>query len=138
MPVKFDPFVLAIPDDWSHKFDDGKLRANKNDEIRLNVSVWDMTNVEDYSLDSVFETIKAGYFNSDVNWGAYSSITKNDDAIYQTLEYLDDPRMVIAVAEKTVKDKKMVLVISFAGNSGKEVEMYFPVFTNVLENIEII
>jgi hypothetical protein len=135
MPVKFEPFVFAIPDDWNHINDNGTLRANKNNEIRLNISIWDMTNAADYSLSSVFETIKAGYFNSDVNWAVYSRVTQNDYSMYQTLEYLEDPRLIIAVAEKTVNGKKLALIISFAGNSGKEIEKYMDTFTNVLENI---
>jgi hypothetical protein len=134
----FGPFVLAIPEDWACVNDNGTLRANKNDQIRLNISLRDMSQAANYTLDALFETVKAGYFDSDMNWGAYSSVTKKDDLIYQTLEYLDDPRLVIAVVEKVVQGKQLALVLSFAGNSGKEIETHFQTFTDVLENVEVL
>ncbi len=136
--VVFEPFVFAIPADWECINDNGTLRANKNDEIRLNISIRNMSQVPDFTLDGFFETIKAGYFSSDINWAVYSNITRTDDTIYQTLEYLDDPRMVIAAAEKTVNGVHLALIISFAGNSGKDVEAHFNTFTNVLENIAVL
>lgn len=132
-----EPFIFKIPEDWEFINDNGVLRANKDDIVRLSISVRDMSMVPDYTLDALFETVKSGYFDSDYNWGAYSSVTKKDDCIFQTLEYLDDPRLIIAVAEKVVEGKQFALIIAFAGNSGSEVEMYSETFMSFLGNIEV-
>jgi hypothetical protein len=132
---KFGPFVVMIPEDWECINDNGILRANKDETVRINISLRDMSQVSEFSLDNLFETIKAGYYSSDINWAAYSEISKKDDAIYQTLEYLDDPRLILAVVKKNVEGRELVLIISFAGNSGKEIENHLQTFNNILENI---
>ncbi len=132
-----EPFIFKIPEDWEFINDNGVLRANKDDLVRLSISVRDMSSVPDFTLDALFETVKSGYFDSDFNWGAYSDVTKKDDYIFQTLEYLDDPRLIIAVVEKNVDGKLFTLIISFAGNSGSELEMHSETFMDFLGNIEV-
>ncbi len=136
--LKFGPFLLAIPEDWTTTNDNGTLRATKNDAIRLNVSMRDMSQVPEYTLDDFFETIKSGYYKTDINWAAYSAITKKDDLVYQTLEYLDDPRMVLAVVRKKAGGKDIVLNFSLAGNSGKDVETHLNTFTEIVENVSVL
>lgn len=135
---EFGPFIFAIPEDWNCIIDNGTLRANKGDVIRLNISMRDMTEESRYSLESLFETIKSGYLESDINWGVHSHIAQKGDYIYQTMEYLDDPRLILAVVEKIVTDRKLVVIISFAGNSEKDVKSNFDTFKNLLEKVELV
>ena len=79
-----------------------------------------------------------GYYDTDVNWGAYSEITNKGDVVYQTLEYDEDPRLILALVRKNVDNQDLILTISFAGNSGKDIEAHKEVFNHVLENIEVI
>lgn len=135
---KFGPFAVMIPEDWNCINDNGTLRANKGDDVRLNISVRNMSEVSQYTLDSLFETVKRGYYDTDVNWGAYSEITNKGDVVYQTLEYDEDPRLILALVRKNVENQDLILTISFAGNYGKDIEMHKEVFYKVLENIEVI
>ena len=135
--VAFGPFVINVPQDWACVNDNGTLRAHKNDVVRLSISIRDMSNSADYTPDELFATVKAGYFDSDINWGAYSAVIKKGDIIYQTLEYIDEPRLAIAVVGKVVANKNLALIASFAGNSGKDLEAYFDTFISILETIEV-
>lgn len=134
---KVGPFVFAVPEDWTCLDDNGTFRANKDDEIRLTIGMWDMSAAANYTLASFFETVKSAYFDTDINWGAYSEVTKQGDVIFQRLEYLDDPRLIVAVAERTVNGKKIALKLIFAGNTGAIVEGYLPIFMDLLERIEV-
>src|SRR5690606_17173925 len=106
--------------------------------VRLNISVRNMSGVSSYTLDSLFETVKRGYYDTDVNWGAYSEVSRKGDVIYQTLEYDEDARLILALVRKNVENQDLILTISFAGNSGKDIETHKEAFHKVLENIEVI
>ncbi|TPN86983.1 hypothetical protein [Aquimarina algicola] len=133
---KFGPFVIRIPQEWDCLNDNGTLRVTNNeDTVRLNITIRDFSNIE-YSLDEFFETLKTGWFSSDYNWSTYSDITQKDDLIYQTLEYLDDPRLILAVIRKQVGNKEFVLNMSFAGNTRKDIDTHLDKFHNVLFKID--
>ena len=135
---RYGPFILMIPEDWYCNRDEGgTLRAGKDDTVRLSISIRDMTAVADYSPEALFEAVKAGYFDSDINWGAYSEVIHRESLIIQRLEYADDPRMVIAVADKTVDGRRLALIVSFAGNSGSDTDACYADFIRIMETIEI-
>lgn len=138
MENQLGPFTLPIPQGWNCIYDKGVVRANKNDEIRLNISLSDMSQSANYTLKDLFDTIVGGYFNADIDWAVHSQITKKENFIYQTMEYGDDPNLILAVVEKIHENRKLVLIISFAGNTGTEVETYRSTFTEFIDQVSIL